>query len=127
MGARARLYDALHDERKDIICTPTDIGNGGYTHKFFMAPRSVEDMVGGRDAIAEWARVTYGWMGRAPDYKAAFLATLGGNPDFYKRNQHRRPKFLWTVDAICTTKWRQLAWSSGDCTKCRTRQVGKYR
>ena len=80
----ARLYDALHDERKDIICTPTDTGNGGYTHKFFKAPKSVEDMVGGRDAIAEWARVTYGWMGRAPDYKAAFLATLGGNPDFYK-------------------------------------------
>jgi 4-hydroxyphenylacetate 3-monooxygenase len=80
----ARLYDALHDERKDIICTPTDTGNGGYTHKFFKAPRSVEDMVGGRDAIAEWARVTYGWMGRAPDYKAAFLATLGANPDFYK-------------------------------------------
>src|SRR5579884_4159242 len=48
----ARLYDALHDERKDIICTPTDTGNGGYTHKFFKAPRSVEDMVGGRDAIA---------------------------------------------------------------------------
>ena len=80
----ARLYDALHDERKDIICTPTDTGNGGCTHKFFKAPKSVEDMVGGRDAIAEWARVTYGWMGRAPDYKAAFLATLGGNPDFYK-------------------------------------------
>ena len=80
----ARLYDALHDERKDIICTPTDTGNGGYTHKFFKAPRNVEDMVGGRDAIAKWARVTYGWMGRAPDYKAAFLATLGGNPDFYK-------------------------------------------
>jgi len=80
----ARLYDALHDGRKDIICAPTDTGNGGYTHKFFKAPRSVDDMVGGRDAIAEWARVTYGWMGRAPDYKAAFLATLGANPDFYK-------------------------------------------
>ena len=79
----ARLYDALHDERKDIICTPTDTGNGGYTHRFFKAPRSVEDMLGSRDAIAEWARVTYGWMGRAPDYKAAFLATLGANPDFY--------------------------------------------
>ncbi len=65
----ARLYDALHDERKDIICTPTDTGNGGYTHKFFKAPTSVEDMVGGRDAIAAWARVTYGWMGRAPTTK----------------------------------------------------------
>ena len=80
----ARLYDALHDERKDILCSPTDTGNGGYTHNFFRAPRSVEDMVAGRDAIAEWARITYGWMGRAPDYKAAFLATLGANPDFYE-------------------------------------------
>jgi len=39
--------------------------------------------VGARDAIAEWARVTYGWMGRSPDYKAAFLATLGANSGFY--------------------------------------------
>ena len=37
-----------------------------------------------RDAIAEWARITYGWLGRAPDYKAAFLATLGVTVDFYK-------------------------------------------
>jgi 4-hydroxyphenylacetate 3-monooxygenase len=79
----ARLYDALHDERKDILCTPTESGNGGYTHKFFKAPRNAEEMVGSRDAIAEWARVTYGWMGRSPDYKAAFLATLGANAEFY--------------------------------------------
>ena len=80
----ARLYDALHDERKEIICAPTDTGNGSYTHRFFQAPKSVEDMVGSRDAIAEWARVTYGWMGRSPDYKAAFLATLGANSSFYE-------------------------------------------
>jgi len=79
----ARLYGALHDQRKDILCTETDTGNGGYTHKFFRASRNAEEMVGARDAIAEWARVTYGWMGRSPDYKAAFLATLGANSEFY--------------------------------------------
>ena len=47
--------------------------------EFYKAPKSVEDMVGARDAIAEWQRITYGWMGRSPDYKAAFLGTLGGN------------------------------------------------
>jgi 4-hydroxyphenylacetate 3-monooxygenase len=78
-----RLYDALHDSRKDILCAETDTGSGGYTHKFFKAPRTVDEMVGSRDAIAEWARVTYGWMGRSPDYKAAFLATLGANSDYY--------------------------------------------
>src|SRR5246500_3532681 len=80
----ARLYDALHDQRNSVLCTATDTGNGGYTHKFFKAPRNAEEMVGSRDAIAEWARVTYGWMGRSPDYKAAFLATLGANADYYE-------------------------------------------
>jgi aromatic ring hydroxylase len=44
-------------------------------------PRSVEDLVGARDAIAEWARMSYGWMGRSPDCLTAkrvldFLAGL---------------------------------------------------
>lgn len=81
----ARLYDALHEEpRKSIITTDTETGNGGFTHKFFKAQRNVEELVGARDAIAEWARVTYGWMGRSPDYKAAFMATLGANSEFYE-------------------------------------------
>ena len=84
----ARLYDALHDEkRKDRLLLPTDTGNGGMTHAFFKAPKSMDDLIAGRNAIAEWAKITYGWMGRAPDYKAAFLATLGANADFYEPYQ----------------------------------------
>ncbi|MFZ0852170.1 MAG: 4-hydroxyphenylacetate 3-hydroxylase N-terminal domain-containing protein, partial [Hyphomicrobiaceae bacterium] len=80
----ARLYDALHDpKRKSRLLLPTDTGNGGMTHAFFKAPKSVDDLIAGRNAIADWARITYGWMGRSPDYKAAFLATLGANADFY--------------------------------------------
>ena len=81
----ARLYDALHDPaRRDVLTSPTDTGSGGYTHKFYRAPHNAEEMVGDRDAIAEWARVSYGWIGRSPDYKAAFLATLGANSAFYE-------------------------------------------
>jgi aromatic ring hydroxylase len=80
----ARLYDALYDPKhKDKLLLPTDTGNGGMTHAYFKAPKNLVESVAGRDAIAEWARLTYGWMGRAPDYKAAFLATLGANADFY--------------------------------------------
>ena len=42
-----------------------------------------EDVIAQRDAIAAWARISYGWMGRSPDYKAAFLNTLGANAEFY--------------------------------------------
>src|SRR6266516_1060662 len=81
----ARLYDALHEgEHRDVLTTETDTGNGDVTHPFYKGPRSAEDLLASRDASAEWARVTYGWMGRAPDYKASFLATLGANPDYYE-------------------------------------------
>ncbi|MGZ3412090.1 MAG: 4-hydroxyphenylacetate 3-hydroxylase N-terminal domain-containing protein, partial [Xanthobacteraceae bacterium] len=80
----ARLYDAMHDPKhKDKLMVPTDTGNGGMTHGYFKSPKNIAESVAGRDAIAEWARIGYGWMGRAPDYKAAFLGTLGANSDFY--------------------------------------------
>lgn len=81
----ARLYDALHDEtRRDVLTCATDSGGSGYTHRFFTTPRSAEDLVAHQRAITEWSRMSYGWMGRTPDYKAAFLGTLGANADFYE-------------------------------------------
>jgi len=82
----ARLYDALHDEKtKDLLTCETDTGSGGFTHKFFRAARSREELMQQRDAIAHWARMSYGWMGRSPDYKASLMNTLGANYDFYGR------------------------------------------
>ena len=93
----ARLYDALHDAAtRKVLTAETDTGSGGYTHRFFKVARSREDVVAQRDAIAAWARISYGWMGRSPDYKAAFLNTLGANAEFYgpfadnARAWHRR-------------------------------------
>jgi len=80
----AKLYDALHDPAtKDALTTTTDTGSGGYTHKFFRVARSRDDLIAQRDAIAHWARMTYGWMGRTPDYKASLMNTLGANYQFY--------------------------------------------
>jgi len=82
----ARLYDALHDPaRQPILTTETDTGSGGFTHRFFKGSRNVEELVAARDAIAEWARVSYGWIGRSPDYKGVFMGTLGANSGFYER------------------------------------------
>src|SRR6202795_4741049 len=73
----ALLYDALHDDKtKAVLTWPTDTGSSGYTHKFFNAARSRDDVVAQRDAIAAWARISYGWLGRSPDYQAALLHTL---------------------------------------------------
>src|SRR3954469_20774014 len=54
----ARLYDGLHDpKRKAKLTVPTDTGNGGVTHPFFKAPKTLDDLIAGRDAIAEWAKI----------------------------------------------------------------------
>ena len=80
----ARLYDALHDPAtKDSLTCPTDTGSGGYTHRYFRVQRSREELVAAQGAIADWARLTYGWMGRTPDYKAAYTNTLGANGAYY--------------------------------------------
>jgi 4-hydroxyphenylacetate 3-monooxygenase len=81
----ARLYDAMHDPKyHDMLTTSTDTGGGSYTHRFFKVSRNSEELLAAREAIASWARLTYGWMGRTPDYKGSFLGTLGGNPEFYE-------------------------------------------
>ena len=80
----ARLYDALYDPQyRAVLTTETDTGNGGFTHPFYRVPRCREDLVAAREAIAQWQRFTFGYMGRSPDYKASFLATLGVNDEFY--------------------------------------------
>lgn len=91
----ARMYDSLHDPaRKDILTVPTEWG--GYTHRFFRAATTVEEQVASRDAIAEWQKIAWGWMGRSPDYKGCFLGTLGANAEFYRgfednaRNWYRK-------------------------------------
>src|SRR4030095_9784968 len=52
--------------------------------RFYKAPKTVDELVASRDAIAAWARTSYGWIGRSPEHKAAFLATLGANSSFYE-------------------------------------------
>ena len=87
----ARLYDALHDpKQKDVLTCPTDTGSGTFTHKFFRVAHSREDLIGQRDAIAHWARMTYGWMGRSPDYKASLMNTLGANYRFLRQVRRQR-------------------------------------
>ncbi|WP_054752709.1 4-hydroxyphenylacetate 3-hydroxylase family protein [Piscibacillus salipiscarius] len=77
------LYDALHaPDKKDILTTDSDYGTK--THKFFKAARNSKELLEARDAMAEWSKLSYGFMGRTPDYKAAFLGSLGPFADFYE-------------------------------------------
>ncbi len=78
----ARLYDALHDpDLQDDLTIVDQFGNR--THRFFTPSYSAEDLRRSRTAIDIWQRINYGWMGRSPDYKAAFMAQLAEGHSFY--------------------------------------------
>lgn len=78
----ARWYDHLHANR-DTLGVATDTGSGGWTHPFFKGPRNASDLAKARESIAKLQEISYGWMGRSPDYKGSFLGTLGANAEFY--------------------------------------------
>ncbi|MFT7586315.1 MAG: 4-hydroxyphenylacetate 3-monooxygenase, partial [Cellvibrionaceae bacterium] len=78
----AQLYDALHDPATQDDLTMVD-KFGIRTHRFFAPSYSVDDLKRARNAIAIWQRINYGWMGRTPDYKAAFMAQLAEGHSFY--------------------------------------------
>ena len=99
----ARLYDALHDpKQQDVLTSPTDTGSGGFTHKFFRVARSREDLIAQRGAIAHWARMTYGWMGRTPDYKASLMNT----------------SFTWSAALARSTGGLTIAWFMNSTVSC---------
>ncbi|MEM7541885.1 MAG: 4-hydroxyphenylacetate 3-hydroxylase N-terminal domain-containing protein [Pseudomonadota bacterium] len=98
----ARMYDGLHDpEQAKTLTTDTDTGNGAFTHHFYKVSRSVDDLIGSRDAIAAWARTSYGWMGRAPDYKASLTGTLGANAPFYAPYEENAKRWYRDTQEKC--------------------------
>ncbi|MDA3129904.1 4-hydroxyphenylacetate 3-hydroxylase family protein [Aliibacillus thermotolerans] len=79
----ARMYDMLHDkEASKKLVTENEFGEK--THWFFKTPESADDLLKTRDAIAEWAKLNYGFMGRTPDYKASFLGHLNAYANYYE-------------------------------------------
>jgi aromatic ring hydroxylase len=81
-----RLYDALRDDRKAVLCSPTDTGSDGYTHKFFKAPHN-----------AEMAAAT---IGSPFDYPLSSRLDVRGSNDYTAVDRVKLMKLMW--DAIGT-------------------------
>lgn len=80
----AHLYDALHDPATADVMTTVDTYTGARVHRFFTPAHSAEELLKSREAIDLWARLSYGFMNRTPDYKASFMAGLAVTHDFYE-------------------------------------------
>lgn len=79
----ARMYDALHDPATQDVLTYVNERNVR-AHKFYKLPTTHQDLFEARDAIAAWARLSFGSLSRGPDYKAALVGALAADADFYE-------------------------------------------
>ncbi|MCB0084161.1 MAG: amino acid adenylation domain-containing protein, partial [Caldilineaceae bacterium] len=80
----ARLYDELHrPEMRQTLTCPSDLDGIAFTHPYFRASYTQDEVLASRDALVAWLRIGYGWMGRAPDYMAGLMGMLGPNAELY--------------------------------------------
>src|SRR5215211_7454868 len=84
----AGLYDYAADPANGMIHVNPDLGVVG--NVAYQIPRSAEALRERREAIAKWASLTNGLVGRGPDHVATLLAGLASAPDIFAR---ARPQF----------------------------------
>lgn len=82
----ARLYDIASDEKNEMTFKTED---GTIANKFYMIPRSREDLRARREAITKWAEATCGFVGRSPDHVGSFLAAFAGAAHVFERGGKR--------------------------------------
>jgi 4-hydroxyphenylacetate 3-monooxygenase len=83
----AGLYDFAAEPANGMTYVAPETGR--LALKPFMTPRSHQDLVERREAIAKWAELTHGFVGRSPDHVAGFLAGFASDPAVFDRDGHR--------------------------------------
>ncbi len=82
----AAMFDAAAEPANGMTfsCRET----GGDANKVFMIPRSHEDLVARHQAIATWANISKGFIGRSPDHVGGFLAGFASSPETFDDGHH---------------------------------------
>ncbi|MGH3664324.1 MAG: 4-hydroxyphenylacetate 3-hydroxylase N-terminal domain-containing protein [Micromonosporaceae bacterium] len=80
----AQLYDHAADPANGMTYTAPETGRDA--NKVFMIPRSQQDLAARREAIAGWAELSQGFVGRSPDHVGAFLAAFANAPELFSRD-----------------------------------------
>jgi 4-hydroxyphenylacetate 3-monooxygenase len=62
---------------------------GGDANKVFMIPRSAAELQERSAAIAKWANLTKGWVGRSPDHVGGVIAGFGSAPGVFDKGERK--------------------------------------
>lgn len=119
----ARLYDALHaPEHKSILCCETEDGSG-YTHRSFRLATNSLELKAQRDAMALWARLSFGQLSRTPDYKSAFSCALGADPEFFGKYAENARNWYKRIQRTCLYLNHALIHPPGESEKTHLRVI----
>ena len=94
--AAAALYDCqAHADNLERMTFARD-GEGGYRriNRAWQRPRSYDELVARRRAMSEWAELSCGFLGRAPDHVASSLVGQVIGIEVFRRHGEARAKAL---------------------------------
>ncbi len=83
----AKLYDVAAEPSNGMIVTSPETGKEA--NKVFMIPRSQADLMERHRAIATWADISKGFVGRSPDHVGGFLAGFASAPETFDKGERR--------------------------------------
>lgn len=79
----AKLFDLQHDAEFRDTLTYASPTTGDPVNASFLVPRTREDLVRRREAMAVWANYSQGFLGRTGDYLNSALTALGSAKKFF--------------------------------------------
>ena len=94
----AALYDlqARPENLERLTFTPERTGSDGYArvNRCWLMPRNYQELVERRRAMSEWAELSCGFLGRAPDHVASSLLGQIIGIEVFRRHGEARAKAL---------------------------------
>ncbi|MEH7417054.1 4-hydroxyphenylacetate 3-hydroxylase N-terminal domain-containing protein [Neobacillus drentensis] len=78
----AKLYDLQHDPKVQEKITHVCRETGERVSNAFLVPKSYQDLEARRQTFEEFAKTTYGLMGRTPDFLNVVVTSMASNSDF---------------------------------------------
>ena len=99
VGSAARLYDYQSQPENQELMTFAPEGGERRVSRAWQMPRSYDELVRRRKALQEWARLSYGFLGRSPDHVAsALIGQRMGIEVFRQHSAERAKAFVDYVD-----------------------------
>ncbi len=87
----AKMYD-FQSKPENLELMTFDIGGGRRANRAWQMPRSHEELVKRRHALAAWSNVNFGMLGRSPDHVASTITGMAMGVDVFERFGARSAK-----------------------------------